>query len=164
MLLLRVIFRSPRPRKPPLNAVGEGGHQVEQGNEPQKADAQLHDAGVIHEEAGDGLRAEEAEDRDADGVNGFDLQTTEKARPHPVLLPAPRFWAIRVVVAWPMFCWGGVGKVVDAAGRGKGGHGVDAHSVDDGLDGDLAQLDGGLLHGAGPAVTDGLFSAESCQK
>ena len=21
-------------------------------------------------------------------------------------LPAPRFWAIRVVVAWPMFCWG----------------------------------------------------------
>ena len=21
-------------------------------------------------------------------------------------LPAPRFWAIRVVMAWPMFCWG----------------------------------------------------------
>ena len=65
-----------------LNAVGEGGHQVEQGNEPQEADAQLHHAGVIHEEADDGLRAEEAENRDADGVNGFDLQTTEKARPH----------------------------------------------------------------------------------
>ncbi len=71
-------------------------------------------------------------------------------------LPAPRFWAIRVVMAWPMFCCGHIGKVVNAAGGGKGSHGVDTHGVHDGLHGDLAQLHGGLLHGAGPAVADGL--------
>ena len=47
-----------------------------------------------------------------------------------------------------------VGKVVDAGGSGKGGHGADAHGVHDGLHRDLAQLHGGLLHGAGPAITD----------
>ena len=48
----------------------------------------------------------------------------------------------------------GIGKVVNAGSSGKGGHGVDTHGVHDGLHRDLAQLHGGLLHGAGPAVAD----------
>ena len=48
----------------------------------------------------------------------------------------------------------GVGEVVDAGSGGESSHSVDAHGVHDGLHGNLAQLHGGLLHGAGPAVAD----------
>ncbi len=54
----------------------------------------------------------------------------------------------------------GIGKVVHPGGGGEGRHGVDAHRVHDGLHGDLAQLDGGLLHGAGPAILTVLRSSE----
>ena len=50
----------------------------------------------------------------------------------------------------------GIGEVVDAGGGGKSCHGVDAHSVHDGLHRNFAQLHRGLLHGAGPAVAYGL--------
>ena len=51
---------------------------------------------------------------------------------------------------------GRIGKVVDAAGCGKSRHGLDTHRVYNGLHSDLAQLHSGLLHSAGPAITDRL--------
>lgn len=66
----------------------------------------MHHGGIGDEEPDDGLGKEEADSGDKNGVEEFQLQAAEEAGADTVFLPAPRFWAIRVVVAWPMFCWG----------------------------------------------------------
>ena len=111
-----------------LHTVGEGRHQVEQGDEPQKADAQLHDFGLVCKEADDGFGADVAEDRDADGVDGFNLQAAEEALADAVLFPGTAVLGHQGGGGVADVLLGDIGEIVDAAGGGERGHGVDAPS------------------------------------
>ena len=138
-----------------LNAVGHAGHQIEEGDAPQEPDAQLDDSRVVHKEGDDGAGKEQADCHQKQAVDKLDAQAAEKALPYPL------FFACAVVLGHQGghgvgdVLLGHIGEVVHPAGGGECRHGVDAQRVDDGLHGDLAQLDGGLLHGAGPAILDG---------
>lgn len=138
-----------------LDAVGHAGHQVEEGGAPQELDAQVDDGGVIHEEGDDGAGEEQADGHQAETVDELDAQAAEKALTHPLLFAGTVVLSHQGGHSVGDVLLGHIGEVVHPAGGGESGHCVDAQSVDDGLHGDLAQLDGGLLHGAGPAVLDG---------
>ena len=117
----------------------------------------MHHGGIGDEEPDDGLGKEEADSGDKNGVEELQLQAAEEAGADTVFFARAAVLSHQGGGGMTDVLLGHIGKVIDAACGGKGCHGVDTHGVHDGLNGDLAQLNGGLLHGAGPAVADGLF-------
>ena len=117
----------------------------------------MHHGGIGDEEPDDGLGKEEADSGDKNGVEEFQLQAAEEAGADTLFFARAAVLGHQGGGGMADVLLGHIGKVIDAACSGKGCHGVDTHGVHDGLNGDLAQLNGGLLHGAGPAVADGLF-------
>ena len=149
-------LQPPHPAEAALDAVGGRGQQVEQGDQPQKAHPQGDDLRLVGEQAHDGLGAEKADRHDGKAVHRLDPHPGEEALPHPLGLAGAAVLGHQGGHGVADVLLRGVGKVVHPAGGRKGGHRVDPHGVDHRLDGDLAQLDGALLHGGGPAVLDGL--------
>ena len=117
----------------------------------------MHHGGIGDEEPDDGLGKEEADSGDKNGVEELQLQAAEEAGADTLFFARAAVLGHQGGGGMADVLLGHIGKVIDAACGGKGCHGVDTHGVHDGLNGDLAQLNGGLLHGAGPAVADGLF-------
>ena len=117
----------------------------------------MHHGGIGDEEPDDGLGKEEADSGDKNGVEELQLQAAEEAGADTLFFACTAVLGHQGGGGMADVLLGHIGKVIDAACGGKGCHGVDTHGIHDGLNGDLAQLNGGLLHGAGPAVADGLF-------
>ena len=106
-------------------------------------------------EEGNVTDSEEADSGDKNGVEELQLQAAEEAGTDTLFFARAAVLGHQGGGGVADVLLGHIGKVIDAACGGKGCHGVDTHGVHDGLNGDLAQLNGGLLHGAGPAVLDG---------
>ena len=79
-------------------------------------------------------------------------------RPFPILslVPAPLFWAAKVVMERPAVAGSQYIAVCDGDGV-EGGHSVYAQTVDAGLDQKAAQVQHGLLKRRHRAVINGLF-------
>mgnify|MGYP000019525844 CR=1 FL=1 len=135
-----------------LDAVGGGGHQVEQRDRAQEPHAQVHHLRVGDEQPDDGLCKDQTDRHQAQCIHHLDAHAAAVAILHAVFLPGTFVLGHESGHGVGDVLLRSVGKVVDARCRGKGGHGADAHGVHDGLHRDLAQLHGGLLHGADPAV------------
>lgn len=138
ILLRRVIFRSPMPRKKPwMPLVSAGRKYIREMSRRKRAPSLMTSGSSANIRMMPSAPKKQTTVSPAAYTSSMRMPQRKPSFTRS-FLPAPRFWAMRVVMAWAMFCCGGVGEVVNAAGGGKGGHGADAHGVHDALHRDLA--------------------------